>query len=179
MRSLSGWLSHFGAAEKGQDHVPRLGNSPLVEVGVGAHQAIALPCSERCRVKTILVLEDESSLMGLLRHMLNQHHIIEATTAEEALRLFKFHGRQVDLLLADVTLPTSSGVQVALLLRTELPDLPVLLTSGYPVNDWSNRDSADLKRLGARSVTILEKPFHAQILLRTVRELIGEAVRTA
>lgn len=121
--------------------------------------------------------------MTLLRHMLKQYSLIEAVSAEEALRLFTEHGRQVDLLVADVTMPISSGIQVALLLRSELPNLPVLLTSGYPVCAWSDRDSADLRRLGSKSVTILEKPFRAEVLRSAVCELIGtppaEKVRTA
>jgi hypothetical protein len=67
-------------------------------------------------VKTILVLEDESAVMTLMRHMLKAHTLIQPATAEEAIRLFSEHGRQVHLLVADVTLPKSSGIQVALLL---------------------------------------------------------------
>jgi hypothetical protein len=78
-------------------------------------------------------------------------------------------------LVADVTLPAHSGIQVALLLRTAIPDLPVILTSSYPVSDWSDRDSDDLGRLGVRSMAILPKPFQAQILLKTVHELTGGA----
>jgi CheY-like chemotaxis protein len=130
-------------------------------------------------MKSILLLEDESSLMNLLRHMIKQYSLIEATTAEQALRLFTEHGRQVDLLLADVTLPTSSGIQVALLLRSEIPDLPVILTSGYPVSVWSERDSADLERLGLRSVAILPKPYQAQGLSNAVRELLAPRSKAA
>jgi CheY-like chemotaxis protein len=133
--------------------------------------------------KTLLVLEDNPSVMMFLRLMLEQYSLIEASTAEEALRLFTDHGRRIDLLVADVTLPTSSGIQVALLLRREIPDLPVILTSGYPVHDWRDGDLADLGRLGANSVAILPKPFHGNALSDAVRELIGtvpsEAVGTA
>ena len=125
-------------------------------------------------METLLLLEDESSVMKLMQHMLKQYNLIEATTAEQALQLFNEHGRRVDLLLADVTLPKSSGIQVALLLRSEIPDLPVILTSGYPVGDWTRRDSADLEKLGSSSVAITQKPFQRQMLLQTIRALIGE-----
>ena len=39
------------------------------------------------------------------------------------------------------------------------PDLPVILTSGYPVSGWSDRDAAGLERLGPGPVAILQKPF--------------------
>jgi two-component system cell cycle sensor histidine kinase/response regulator CckA len=123
--------------------------------------------------KTILLLEDESDVMDFLRHMLKKYSVIEAPTAEHALRLFTQHGRHVDLLIADVTLPKSSGIEVALLLRSEAPDLPVILTSGYPVSDWTVRAYSDMERLGTRSALLFQKPFQAQALLNAVRELIG------
>jgi hypothetical protein len=59
----------------------------------------------------------------------------------------------------------------------------VILTSGYPVSVWASRDAADLERLDAHSVAIIQKPFKAQVLPNTVREMIGigraERVRTA
>jgi CheY-like chemotaxis protein len=130
-------------------------------------------------VKTILVLEDNPSVMMVLRLMLETYRLIEASTAEQAIRLFTDHGRKIDLLVADVTLPTSSGIQVALLLRLEIPDLPVILTSGYPVNDWSDGDLADLGRLGANSVAILPKPFQGKVLSDAVRELISAVASDA
>ena len=115
--------------------------------------------------------------------MLKQYTVVEAATAEQALRLFTEHDYQFDLLLADVSLPTSSGIQVALLLRSAIPELPVILTSGYPVSGWNDRDSADLARLGSNSIAILQKPFQARVLLDAVRELTGgpqpEKARTA
>jgi CheY-like chemotaxis protein len=124
-------------------------------------------------MKTLLVLEDNPSVMTVLRVTLEQYSLVEASTAEQALRLFTEGGRKIDLLVADVTLPTSSGIQVALLLRSKIPALPVILTSGYPVGAWSDRDSADLQRLGSTSVAILQKPFQFQGLLKAVCELTG------
>jgi two-component system cell cycle sensor histidine kinase/response regulator CckA len=123
-------------------------------------------------VKLLLLLDDEPIVMNLLRSILGEYRLLEATTADESLRLFIDHGNQVDLLIADVTIPKRSGVQVALLLLSQLPGLPVILICGYPVGAWSDRDSADLKRLGSHLVTILEKPFRAQVLLNAVSELV-------
>ena len=123
-------------------------------------------------MKAILVLEDEPSLMKLLRHTLKDYRMIEATTAEEALMLFIDHDYLIDLLVADLTLPTKSGAQVALHLRSKIPDLPVILTSGYPVSGWKERDSADLRRLG-QPVAVLQKPFTGHQLLDAIGDLTG------
>ena len=135
-------------------------------------------------METILLLDDESLLLKLLGSVLSRHyHVIKATTAEQALNAFIEHGRQVDLLVADLSLAKGSGIQVALLLRSVIPALPVVLTSGYPVHDWSVRDCADLDRLGSNSVAILQKPFLSHALLKAIRALMGgphtELARTA
>jgi len=131
----------------------------------------------------ILLLEDEFIVMKLLRHMLKQYGLVEATSAERALRLFSVLGRQIDLLVADLTLPISSGIQVALAFRSEVPNLPIILTSGYPASGWSDRDTANLKGLGANAIMTIQKPFQAKVRLDAVCNLLGkshvEIARTA
>jgi len=121
---------------------------------------------------TILLLEDESCVMRLLWHMLKPHTLLEATSAEQALRLFSEHYGGIDLLIADVTLPVGTGIQVALSLRTQSPSLPVVLTSGYPVSAMSGQNIADLHRLGTDRIIFVTKPFQPGLLEKAVRELI-------
>jgi two-component system cell cycle sensor histidine kinase/response regulator CckA len=106
--------------------------------------------------------------------MLKRYSVVEASTAEEAIGKFADHDIGIELLIADVTLPVSSGVQVALRLRQENPSLPVILTSGYPVSSWSARDASDFHQLQPDSMIVLHKPFNAPSLLNSVSELMGE-----
>jgi len=128
---------------------------------------------KRTTTKTILVVEDEVTVLKLLTCYLGQYNIIEATTAEDALRLFIDNNCHIDLLLADVRLPRSSGIQVALFVRSKIPSVPVILTSGYCMDDLSALAYADLKRLVLTSVVIFQKPFQIELLLQTIRGLIG------
>src|SRR5664279_1226349 len=139
-------------------------------------------------MKNVLVLEDDPPVLNLLRRTLAEFRLIEAATAEEALLLFIDHDYRIGLLFADLRcarkrLATRSGIQVALLLRSVLPTLPVILTSKWPISGWSVQDSIDLKRLGSTSVAVLQKPFEAPGLLYMVRDVIGvsqpEKARTA
>jgi CheY-like chemotaxis protein len=101
----------------------------------------------------ILVLEDEHFLTKFLRKIFHGHQVLGAANAEEAL-----------------------------LLRSEMPELPVILTSGYPMSSWTGQDAADFKRLRSDSVIVLQKPVETQRLLNCVRELIGavpEVAKTA
>lgn len=124
-------------------------------------------------MKTILLLDDEVSLMKLLSHVLKRrgYIVLESSSAEDAIARFQDAKGQIHLLVADVNLPSSTGVQVALLLRVEVPSLKVILTSGYPRSDWKHQEATDLERLGSDSLIILQKPFMPQALLNCIKEL--------
>ena len=126
-------------------------------------------------MSTILVLDDESNLRGLLCYLLQSYgyRTLGAASADEALLRFHDSDCQIDLLLADVSLPQSSGIQVALTLRADRPDLRVILASGYPEVTWNTQDCALLQKLGADSLSILHKPFAPQVLVGAIRDLIG------
>ncbi len=124
-------------------------------------------------VNTILILEADSNVTKFICRVLNNYAVLNTTTAVDALRKFREHQQDIALLIADVTSPVLSGIQLSLLLRVENPNLAVILTSAFPVSGWSDQDSADLERLGADSVVVLQKPFDPHSLLHAVSELIG------
>lgn len=119
--------------------------------------------------ETILLVEDESSLRGPVRTILERHgfRVIEAGSGVEALSVWKQRQDRVDLLLVDLVMPDGmSGQDLAEMLRVEKPQLRVLYTSGY---------SADAARLHCPlvdGVNFLQKPYHADKLLHTVRNCL-------
>jgi CheY-like chemotaxis protein len=123
-------------------------------------------------MKTILLVEDDPFVMNVVQSLLGAsgYLVLEATSAEQAL---KWHGRpeHIDLVIADVSLPFRSGIQVASQLRAWLPDLKILLTSGYPPDMWP--DAATLREIPAYAVRILQKPSLPKDLLQKTSELIG------
>ena len=124
-------------------------------------------------MKSVLLLEDESQVRTMLRLILKQFSVLETGTAEEALLCFERNRQSIGILIADVSLPASSGVEVALSMRVQVPELPVILTSGFPPGAWNARDAAALRKLGIDSVIILQKPFPSRVLQGHVREHIG------
>jgi DNA-binding response OmpR family regulator len=126
-------------------------------------------------VQTVLVLEDDAAILGLIRLLVKQegYKVLEATSAEQAFERFEENHAAVDLLIADLTLPTSSGIRVALELRALLPCLSIIITSGFPLVDWNEKDAAGLEELTSASVITLQKPFVATTLLNSVHKLIG------
>ena len=52
------------------------------------------------------------------------------------------------------------------------PYLKIVITSGYPSDDWDRLDAAELEELPSDSVEVLQKPFSKLFLLRKVREIL-------
>ena len=126
-------------------------------------------------MKTVLVLDDEFNLLNLVCRLLQRHgyRTFQTSNSAETLGLAEDKLRQVDLFMVDVCLAAGSGIEVAVELRADFPNLPVLLVSGYPINSWSARDSILFGKLQSDSLRILQKPFTPQVLMGTIGEMIG------
>jgi len=117
---------------------------------------------------TILLVEDEESVRGLVERMLVSmgHTVLSAGSGGEALRLFEEHP-EVDLVVTDVVLPGGmNGSDLAQIVRQRAPEVPVLLVSGYPLN-------VDLdQKLGQSELFYLEKPFTAEELAAKIEAML-------
>jgi two-component system cell cycle sensor histidine kinase/response regulator CckA len=121
-------------------------------------------------VETILVVEDEESLRGLVTRVLSGfgYVVLAAGTALEALEVLAMD-RSFDLLLTDVVLPGGmQGNDLAQYLSSSKPGLPVLYMSGY------TRDAmVDGGRLD-EGANYLAKPFAPDALARKVRAVLDQ-----
>src|SRR5262245_65448660 len=75
--------------------------------------------------KTVLVVDDEPTVLGTVRDGLTAHgyRVLEALDGETALRMAEAHQGPIALLLVDVVLPRLSGPEVAIRLRATLPGI--------------------------------------------------------
>lgn len=123
-------------------------------------------------MKTILVLDDEVLVLNVLRHILanSGYAVLTATSAEQAFQRFEEMESHIDLLIADMKLPVSSGAQVAVELRSVRPRLKIMLVSGYPNSMWNHQGIAELP---SESFLTLTKPFSVSNLLENIHQLIG------
>jgi PAS domain S-box-containing protein len=118
---------------------------------------------------TILLVEDDPALRKLMVTLLEEHGytVLPSQSASDAVNLAQEIKSEVDLLLSDVVLPDLSGVELSALLRSQLPNLRVLLTSGY-AGDLIARDRSIDPR-----VTLIEKPFTRRSLLSAIDRVLG------
>jgi DNA-binding NtrC family response regulator len=117
-------------------------------------------------MKTILVVEDESRLLDLLRTMLEEagYCVVGAKDGAEARDLYRRQQGQIDLVLCDMALPKFGGWTVYLMLKEINPEVKVILTSGY----LDPRIKSELVQGGA--IDFIPKPYVADKLLQSIAQ---------
>lgn len=118
------------------------------------------------RQLTALVVDDEESLLGVSRRMLEHEGftVLTATNGEDGLTTFRDHKTTIDLVVLDLTMPGMDGFETLHAIRASAPTLPIVVASGYDARDRVD----DLRIPGT---FFLQKPFGLdtlQQLLRTV-----------
>jgi CheY-like chemotaxis protein len=92
------------------------------------------------------------------------YSVVSALTGEEAIRLIGSHS-EIDLILADYAMPAMSGIELAKMIETTRPALPVILVTGY-----GNRDVIP----DFMETRILQKPYTEDELILTIRRVLNE-----
>ena len=116
------------------------------------------------RQATILVVDDEPWVHHPIKSMLTSFgcSVLEVPNAEQAMVVAERHVSEIDLLIADVTLPDMNGVDLAYCLGGIMK---VLLVTG--------RDKDDAEAGTAlRETSFLRKPFRADELRQSVRRVL-------
>lgn len=122
--------------------------------------------------ESILVVDDEPSLLALARDVLSQqgYKVLCGANGEEALNLLR--NNPVDLVISDVIMPGMTGYELAGKIRFEFPDIKVLIVSGF--DETSHVDEVDEIEQALRSQA-LSKPYSFRDLLERVRQLLSES----
>jgi PAS domain S-box-containing protein len=115
-----------------------------VEVAPVVQPAAAVSTSGAAR---ILMVDDDALIAMSSVDMLEDlgHAVTEANSGAEALKILQ-GGQTFDLLITDYSMPGMTGGQLAKAVREMLPDLPILVATGYA--DLPPGVGIDLPRLG-------------------------------
>lgn len=168
----------YGIIKQSQGHI-----WVYSEIGVGTTFKIYLPAiresepvvdeqpvrqGARRGSETVLVVEDQALLRGMICEVLEGHgyKLFVAQEGNEALEIFRQHPESVDLVLTDVVMPKMSGPQLAEEVAARYPSVKVLFMSGYA-------DEAIVRHgILAHSGELLQKPFTAEGLLHRVQTVL-------
>ena len=121
------------------------------------------------RSRRILVADDEEDVRVLLRKVLEAagFQVVLAVDGREAVQAFRAANGAFDLVLLDLTMPHLSGADAFQQLRSQRPDVQVILTSGFA------EEEATSGFQGKGLAGFLRKPFRTQELLAALHTAIG------
>lgn len=118
--------------------------------------------------KSILVVEDEPDVRSVVKAMLSEagfEVFVAKDGASAVLQLWK-RGGNLALFVTDVDMGRMSGFELAEMVRSQYPAVPILFISGLPVSE------SELEKV-APGASLLTKPFDAATLIPAVEKAIG------
>jgi CheY-like chemotaxis protein len=118
--------------------------------------------------ETILLVEDEPTILNLTRMMLERfgYMVLTAATPSEAVDLARGHAGTIHLLMTDLIMPEMNGCDLASRLVSLRPDLKALFMSGYTANVIAHHGVLD------EGVNFIQKPFTIKDLGCKVRGVL-------
>jgi PAS domain S-box-containing protein len=169
------WGGHIGLyTEPGRGtsfkvYLPLAGEAGKAEVAPSA------PSRAAHGWETILLVEDEETVRGIAREILELHGyaVIEARDGVEALAAAEAHHEPIHLVLTDVVMPRMSGGHMVERLLPRRPETRVLFMSGYP------DDAVVRNGLLDASAQFVQKPFSLEGLVHRVRDVLDRPPRAA
>ncbi len=158
------------------------------EKGTGTTFNIYFPASDRSAAaetdyahnvvqgtETILVVDDEEMIVANSQELLTGlgYKVLSATDGRQALTIYSNHPNQIDLVILDLIMPNMTGKDTFLKLKSINPDLKVLLSSGYSMNDEA------MEIMGKGCNGFIQKPFSVVQLSAKIRKILGESAALA
>ena len=109
--------------------------------------------------KTILLVDDEESIMFFLQKLLIRegYNIIKANNGKEAVEIYKSNPDNIDLILMDITMPIMSGIEACKELSTHDPDVTILMMSAYSKESFEEMDNINFIRKPIYPADLIEK----------------------
>ena len=116
---------------------------------------------------TILVIDDEADVRDFISEIVNQmgYPTLKVDPKNEDVLVLVRRVRPA-IVITDLVMPNTGGSEITKVLRTEFPDMGIIIATGYSEN------SADLLRLGAN--VVVSKPINAPELENQIKLCIKE-----
>lgn len=133
---------------------PSLGVTPVTAAARTKRAQVLEPLQSRKSAGRILVVEDDQPIRDLIATFLKDlgYEALTASGVSEALDILRLYSGNIALVLTDVAMPGVGGTELARIVQTTYPEVPVLYISGC--------SDAALERYGVSdSCLLLRKPF--------------------
>lgn len=118
---------------------------------------------------TVLIVEDEAAICALMAHVLREagYRVLTATGPEDGRAVAEEYSGDIALIIADVVMPGTSGVELAEQVSRTYPGIKSLFVSGLHPDELSKFGVVD------RETQFLPKPFNSRGLSLKVQEILA------
>ncbi|WP_290597829.1 MULTISPECIES: response regulator [unclassified Archaeoglobus] len=114
----------------------------------------------------VMVVDDEIAMREILKIMLKDFKIIEASNGKEAIELYK--KEKPDLVLMDVMMPIMNGIDATYEIKKMDPNAKIVAITAYA-------SSKGEKVLEAGADFILKKPFTRREVIKMIEKIVGSS----
>ena len=121
------------------------------------------------KAASILIIDDEADVLASLDDLMRLEGYQTATASTAAAGLEKLDKEPFDLVLLDISLPDSNGIDVLRAIKRDSPELPVIMITAYD----SSQIAFQASREGAESY--ITKPWDNDKLLLEIGNLLDRS----
>jgi CheY-like chemotaxis protein len=151
--------------------------------GIGTRFSVYLPSTERLPEKinkerrdipggsgTILVVDDEETVRDFTRESLESlgYSVLLASDGYEALEIFNLRKEDIGLVILDLMMPKMAGDEAFHRMKLEDPDVNVLISSGFSIEEQTKEMMKDTGIAG-----FLHKPYNISEIADAVKKALS------
>lgn len=117
----------------------------------------------------ILIAEDDPSVREFVSRVLTMHGHTVMEAEDGLMAIDMLATEDCDLILSDIVMPAMDGISLALKIKADFPELPIILMTGYA--DEHRR----AHNLSALIDGLMLKPFNMEQLLAKINNALEQA----
>ena len=119
--------------------------------------------------ETILIVDDEEYILDTCAAMLETmgYKVLLAGSGEKALEVFRKNQSKIDLVILDMVMPGMDGLETFEHLNQMDPQIKVILSSGYSIEDISEEIIENGR------TELIQKPFSLKQINQIIREMLN------
>ena len=120
--------------------------------------------------ETVLLVDDDEMIIDAIQDVLKilGYKVLSALSGKEAIQIYKENKEKIDIVILDMIMPEMGGRDTYYKLKEINPDVKVLLSSGYSLNNHV------AEMLGQGCDGFIQKPFSIRELSQKIREILDK-----
>jgi CheY-like chemotaxis protein len=118
----------------------------------------------------VLLVDDEERILTVGREICKAlgYKVITAKSGKEALEIYAEKGEEINLVVLDMIMPEMNGLETFLKLKKQNPDIKVLLSTGYAIDEKAQ----EMLRNGCKGYIL--KPYSVIDFSHKIREILEQ-----